>query len=317
MEDIRNSKHREKEKYFCTIFTSTYNRAYILQQLYDSLCRQTYDDFEWIIIDDGSTDNTFYLINKWLNANKIAIRYLKKINGGKHRAINLGTDIAFGEFFFIVDSDDYLVDNALEIIKHYSLQINSIEYAGVSGLKIFSTGEPIGNYLANEYIDATNLERKKYNLLGDKAEVYYTKILKRNKFPEIENENFIHESIVYNKIASEGYKIRWFNKPLVICEYISDGLTKNADIINRKNPKGYLLALESDLSTFNPSTFMKIYYYYARYYKFAKIIYKKPIRYTLMKCNTNIFSLMLSLIINFIREIKNFIRNSFGKMSKN
>ena len=97
-----------------TVFTPTYNRANLLPDLYDSLKRQTCKDFEWVIVDDGSTDDTGSLVNGWLSQADFSICYTKKENGGKQRAVNLGLQLAKGEYFFIVDSDDILTDNAIE-----------------------------------------------------------------------------------------------------------------------------------------------------------------------------------------------------------
>ena len=100
-----------------TVFTPTYNRGYTIERLYRSLQRQVFDDFEWIVIDDGSNDNTEALFQTFLRTkNQFPITYKKVSNGGKHRAINLGVQMAQGELFFIVDSDDYLTDRALEEI---------------------------------------------------------------------------------------------------------------------------------------------------------------------------------------------------------
>ena len=100
-----------------TIFTPTYNRAYSLERLYKSLVTQSLKDFEWLVVDDGSTDNTEELINKFVSDNKVKICYFKQENGGKHRAINRGAAMAQGDYFLIVDSDDYLTSDAVESIK--------------------------------------------------------------------------------------------------------------------------------------------------------------------------------------------------------
>ena len=99
-----------------TVFTPTYNRAYIIENLYKSLQRQTFKDFEWLVIDDGSTDNTEELFASWTNEISFPVRYIKQQNGGKHRAINRGVKEANGELFFIVDCDDYLREDAVETI---------------------------------------------------------------------------------------------------------------------------------------------------------------------------------------------------------
>lgn len=216
-----------------TVFTPTYNRGYILHNLYTSLIKQNFNDFEWIIVDDGSTDNTKDLLVKWINENKIDIKVYFQNRGGKHRAINYAVKKAKGDFFFIVDSDDMLTDDALTIVsKWIDMIYQSEQIAGVAGLRINQTGKVLGGVPkyaddCNSWIDATNFERKKFGLLGDKAEVYRTSILKKFPFPEFENELFITEDICWDQIAYAGYKIRWFNKPIYICEYLDDGLTKN------------------------------------------------------------------------------------------
>ena len=122
-------------KYKITLFTPTYNRAYILNVLYRSVQRQTYRNFEWIIMDDGSTDNTEDLVRSWIaDNNDFPIRYYKVPNGGKCRAINRGLDLAEGELFFIMDSDDYLTDDSLETVVKWEATIaGKPGYCGVAG----------------------------------------------------------------------------------------------------------------------------------------------------------------------------------------
>ncbi len=230
-----------------TVFTATYNRGYIIENLYHSLERQTCKDFEWIVIDDGSNDNTEFLLHKWQNDTKnFSVKYKKILNGGKHRAINIGVTMATTDAFFIVDSDDYLVENAIEQVQNWFYPIcKDPQYAGVSGLKGYSIDTPLGGWgkFSGEYVDASNLERKRYGLLQDKAEVYKTSILKKYPFPEFENETFLTEGIIWNKIAYEGYKLRWYKKIIYICNYLEDGLTHCGYNRSIKNPKGYMAYL--------------------------------------------------------------------------
>ena len=154
-----------------TVFTPTFNRAYIIDNLYRSLLRQTDKDFEWIIVDDGSTDDTAkYVEGIQKNDNGFTITYTIQQNGGKHRAINRGVTLANGELFFIVDSDDYLTDDAIEKIKKWRNTLTpNCKWAGVSGLRGYTNGTIVGQMKQNvEYIDASNLERKQKKLLGDK-----------------------------------------------------------------------------------------------------------------------------------------------------
>lgn len=213
-----------------TIFTPTYNRGYCIKNLYDSLKRQNYSDFEWIVVDDESSDNTAELFSQWSKEANFEIHYFRQSHGGKHRAINKGVSIAQGDYFFIVDSDDWITDDAVEYIYKWIDETKSLDnLCGFSGLRFFGDyiigGKP--NMNGAEYIDATNLERDKYNLSGDKAEIYKTSILKQFPLPEFENEYFVTEAVCWNAIANAGYKVRWYNKPIYICEYLPDGLTKN------------------------------------------------------------------------------------------
>lgn len=214
-----------------TIFTATYNREKLLKRLYQSLLRQTNNDFEWIIVDDCSSDNTVKMIQEFEKEALLNMRLIcQSKNGGKHRAINRGLEYANGDYFFIVDSDDVLTDNAVELIYKWIESIDGKEkFAGVAGLKAHFNGEICGGKtkIDTSYMDANNFERKKYHLLDDKAEIYKTSVLKRHKFPEFENENFISEAICWDAIAMEGLKLRWFNEVIYLCEYLEDGLTRN------------------------------------------------------------------------------------------
>lgn len=237
--------------HYTTIFTPTYNRRELIDNLYHSLLAQTDKNFEWLIIDDGSTDDTEkYFSELTSKPQPFPIRYLKQVNGGKHRAINKGVQNANGELFFIVDSDDYLTENAIEKINQWITTLdNSHKWAGISGLRGFSKDSVVGQHSDFSYIDAKNNERRKYNLLGDKAEVYFTDVLKQHPFPEIPGENFISEEIVWNAIARDGYYLRWFNEIIYICDYLEGGLTKDNDK-DKSNPQGRLLWAKGQLETF-------------------------------------------------------------------
>lgn len=228
-----------------TIFTPTYNRYYTIQKLFESLKKQTYTDFEWIVVDDGSTDHTEMFFQGIKDSfRKFPVLYVKTSNGGKHRAINRALPLASGEMFFIVDSDDFLPADALEQIIHVEATIPSDKknhFAGICGQKAHIDSHPVGTTFMQhcEYLDITMLEREKYQITGDKAEVFYTEILKKYPFPEFDGENFLTECIVWDKIAYDGYQLRFFNTPIYYCEYLEDGLTKNQKRIYEKNPKGY------------------------------------------------------------------------------
>ncbi|MDY3861498.1 MAG: glycosyltransferase family 2 protein [Ruminococcus sp.] len=261
---------------FITICTPAFNRGYILERLFNSLKRQTDFDFEWLIIDDGSTDNTEEIVNsKFLKTQEFPVRYYKKDNGGKHTAINKALDLACGKMFFIVDSDDYLVDDAIETIKKWEYQIDGkTGFAGISGNRGYSSSEIIGSTFNGEFIDATALERSKLNISGDKAEIFYTDILKKYRFPEFKGENFLTENVVWNKIAYDGYKLRWFNKIIYITEYLEDGLTAKYESLLSNNPKGYALSVVQDNQYFGfgfNEKNKRYHYYYSMVKKYISL----------------------------------------------
>ena len=232
---------------FFTIFTPTYNRAYTLSILYNSLKNQTCKDFEWLIVDDGSTDNTCELVREYIKEEKkFPINYYKKENGGKPRAINYGIKLAKGKYFLMIDSDDYLVDNAVANMKNWCKEIDKDErFVGVGAARgyeknVYIKGvEPLVN--KNGYIDATNLQRERYNLDADMTEAYKTNIFKKYPMAEWSGENFAPEQIALNEIALAGYKLRWHKDIICICKYLPDGLTKGSFELERKNPMGYAM----------------------------------------------------------------------------
>lgn len=226
-----------------SVFTPAYNRAYIIGKLYESLCRQTYRNFEWLVVDDGSTDDTESRLAEFIAERKINIRYIKQSNGGKHRAINRGVKEAKGELFFIVDSDDHLSENALERVSyHWNAVKKDSAFCGVSGLRCTPKGEKIGGEESWTMLDCSCLEfRYKYNAKGDMAEVFKTSVLREFPFPEIPGERFCTESLVWNRIAQK-YKMRWFYEKIYVCEYLPDGLTAGTIRLRRNSPEGAMIA---------------------------------------------------------------------------
>lgn len=226
-----------------------------MSRLFDSIDAQTIKNFEWIIINDGSTDNTDEEIRKNITHKKnrkFEIRYFTAKNGGKPRAINKAVQLAKGKYFIIVDSDDWLIPNAVELIKKWCDDIehdsNFQKFAGVAGLRKYPDNKINGGRGNGDLIiDASNLERERFNLGGDKAEIYKTKVLKKYPFKVFKNENFVTEETVWNKIAADGYIIRWHMIPIYVGDYLSDGLTKNALKRNINNFNGLIYSTKMAL----------------------------------------------------------------------
>lgn len=236
-----------------TIFTPAYNRAHLLPRLYESLCKQNCKDFEWLVIDDGSTDSTESLFVKWKDAdNGFALNYLRIENGGKQRAINRALDIANGEFFFIVDSDDYLIEDAISfIIEAFETLPDDDSFIGISVVRGDVDGKPINRIPKIDpeigYVDCSNIDRPKYDLQADMAEVFFTNKLKKYRFPVWKGENFTPEAVVWDRIAMDGYKLRWFDKIAYLCEYQDDGLSKSSWSLLKRNPMGYAMLFNDQL----------------------------------------------------------------------
>lgn len=225
-----------------TIFTPTYNRGHLLKDLYESLLKQTIKDFEWIIIDDGSKDNTSEVVNVFIKEEKIAIHYLWKENEGKHIAINEGVELAKGELFFIVDSDDILPSESLEIVlEKYQKVKNDITVSGIGGRIGGRRGGIIGSENYYEDVLLTSLElRFGRNIQGDMAEVYKTQILKKYPFPKFEGEKFCPEALIWQKIDQK-YKMLWFSDIIYECEYLQGGLSDTIVKIRKNSPKASCL----------------------------------------------------------------------------
>lgn len=251
---------------YVTVFTPVYNRGYCVRDVYTSLVKQTYKEFEWLVINDGSSDDTEKVIQGCINEGRITIRYIYQENGGQHRALNHAIREAKGELLMIVDSDDTLEPTALERIVYYENTIQDKNlFAGVSGLRKHYNGEVIGTPWPDadkDYIDIINTDRlKKKMLLGDKAEAYYAQVLRRFfPIPEFDGENDVEKGVLWNRIAAGGLKVRWFNEAIYNCEYLADGMSKNIIKNYLKNYNGYLLYVKElihcDIGFYNRVKFL-------------------------------------------------------------
>ncbi len=250
-----------------TVFTPTYNRAYILKNLYVSLQRQTFLDFEWLIVDDGSTDDTKELVAKWeAENNPFPIRYYYKENGGKHRAINAGVERAEGELFFNVDSDDYLTDDALEKVARWADELPKDQpFCGVAGNLGTAPNETPNTYFDTPYVDATLFDRYRF-IDGERATVFYTDVIRKYPYPAFDGERFMTEAVTWNRMAHDGYIMRFFNDIIWIYEYRDDGLTKAGSSVFVNNPQGHGLWLrEKATFTGENSLAQKLMMYYSFY----------------------------------------------------
>ena len=246
-----------------TVFTPPYNRAYILENLYRSLQRQSYGDFEWLVVDDGSSDGTEALFDRWRREeNPFPIRYVRQENGGKCRAINHGLKLARGELFFTVDSDDYLTDDALEKVARWEAELpKDQKYCGFAGNLGTAPNVTPNKPLPGDFFDGTAFDR--YGIVdGERASVFYTDIHRRYLYPEFPGEKFMTEAVTWNRMANDGYRMRFFNDIIWIFEYKDDGLTRSGYDLFLRNPQGTGLFFREKAKFFHysPKTMLGMWY---------------------------------------------------------
>ena len=223
-----------------TVFTPTYNRAYLLPQLYNSLLKQSCGDFIWLLVDDGSTDNTTELVQSWIAEGKLEIQYVQQENQGMHGAHNTAYEHCTTEFNVCIDSDDYMPDNAVERILFHIGQLEDF-YAGLIGLDADkNTGKVIGTSIP-EQLTAVKLNEmySKYAVSGDKKVVLRTAIAKAYpRYPLYKNERFVPLDYLYLLINQE-YDFKAVNEVFCIVEYQDDGSTKNILKQYQRHPNGF------------------------------------------------------------------------------
>lgn len=264
-----------------TVFTPTYNREHLLLRLYESLKKQSCKDFVWLIVDDGSTDNTKSLIESFIAENQITIRYFYQENGGKMRAHNYGVSLCDTELFFCVDSDDWIVDTAVETIINIWNNKISCEHCirkigGIVAHKGKTDKELLGEKYFPEGIESStlrNLYRKGFS--GETSLVFKTEALKKYYFPEYDGEKYVPEDVVYDRIDSE-YELIVLDAILTVCEIVSQGYTDQAKRLRNDNPNGWYIYYEQRMKS-EPFSVLKI-KYISHYLIFAKKIGKKPFK---------------------------------------
>ncbi len=224
-----------------TILTPTYNRSDLLEKAYHSLLKQTNKNFEWFVVDDGSTDDTEKVMKQYQKENKIKIQYVYQENGGKHTALNEGIKRIKTDYILILDSDDQLTEDCVEFVYHKWKQYDSNKKIGcLSFLKVFPNHEVIGKKYEEQEIQSNHIDfRYNRNLLGDMCEVFRTSVLKQYPFPVFSGERFLSEAIIWNKIALE-YDTVYINHPIYIAEYLEGGLSQNSLKLRYNNPVGAL-----------------------------------------------------------------------------
>ncbi|WP_423215456.1 glycosyltransferase family A protein [Streptococcus equinus] len=226
-----------KKDIYITVFTPTYNRAQAINRVFNSLKKQTYKNFEWVIIDDGSIDNTRQVVEKYIEDGKLNIQYISHENRGKHYAINEAVSMAKGKFFLIADSDDEFVPESLEIFVKEWEKIPDNEknyYKGITCRCVDVNGKLVGNKTIPEpYVDMRETEFKyKYRYTGELWGIIRTDVMKEFPFPTPKGLKFYPESVIWDKMA-EKYITRYINKSLRIIYSDQENATTVANKNNR------------------------------------------------------------------------------------
>jgi glycosyltransferase involved in cell wall biosynthesis len=226
-----------------TVFTPTYNRAHLLPRVYESLEKQTFRDFEWLVVDDGSKDNTAGVIKELTAKASFPVRYVVKANGGKPTAVNRGAQEAQGRLIAILDSDDWYKPEALERFLHHW---NSIPkdaragFVGVTGLCCFPSGEMLGTRFPQDVFDSDVIDlRYKHDVTGEKSGMLRTDVLRQYPYPE-DLGKYVSESLVWNRIA-KNYKTRFINEVLTVKEFQAGGITRDGRFIQARDTRASLL----------------------------------------------------------------------------
>lgn len=232
-----------------TVFTPAYNRAYCLEELYKSLLRQSNKDFVWLIIDDGSTDNTKELVQKWSKSTKdFEIKYYYKENGGMHTAHNSAYELIDTELNVCIDSDDYMTDNAVELIINAWKQCDKRnQYAGIIALDIDNQGNVIGTDLS-ALDDIAHIRDFYLNGgRGDKKFIYRTDLITAcPPYPVFEGEKYVSLAYKYSMLDDK-YKMIVLNEAVCVVEYRNDGSSLNMWRQYIKNPKGFAFIRLEDM----------------------------------------------------------------------
>lgn len=222
-----------------TVFTPAYNRAHTISRTYESLLRQTCQDFEWLVIDDGSTDNTQELVERWIDENKISIRYIKQENQGMHGAHNTAYRNISSELNTCIDSDDWMPDDAVEKILTFWRNHGDYKYAGIIGLDQDEDGKILGSEFPLGMTETTLQDFYAQGGRGDKKLVYRSDVIRRYpEYPLFEGERYVGLAYKY-MLIDQDYKLLVLNQPLAIVEYQPDGSSYNMYHQYWRNPKGF------------------------------------------------------------------------------
>lgn len=307
-----------------TVLSMCYNKADTIQRCYESLRRQTCLDFEWIIVNDGSTDNVLEIASSFKD-DLFPIKFINKANEGIAPTWNRGVKESSGEYIFRVDPDDFIYEDAIQIIVEYSAQVEAdSSLCGLVFLSTFEDRSLVGYHPFTEEVVRSNFIefRIKYKAVGDRAEVCKRSVFIKNPWPNYPQEKFYPESVMWNSIACK-YDALYIQKAIYIREYGDTCISANNSAVMRRNPLGYMDSMVSHLrilSTYplNWYRFKRAfragcnYFRYGMYsdMKLGKMVGRLPLYYALL---TTIPGVVMHFVDrcfpNLIRSVVSFLSN--------
>ena len=227
-----------------TVFTPTYNRSSLLVRLFQSLSKQTVRNFEWLIVDDGSTDGTKELVDHFITIADFPVRYIKQKNQGKHIAINTALENAKGKWYLPIDSDDFISSNCLEICQNLTVEADDSVFGGFTF--IHAPEDMAGENKEFGYKRWTDYNSYDWDFPGEMVYVLKMKVIKNYPFPVFDDEKFCQESVQLIPII-KNYKILFTDYILAFGEYLEDGLSQNLYQRLMDNPRYAMLAFKTKL----------------------------------------------------------------------
>ena len=242
------------DKKLVTVFTPTYNRAQLLERCYESLLKQHNKNFIWQVVDDGSIDETPALVESWISHSKINIEYIKKENGGKASAINRSLECVKTDLWLCLDSDDYLIPDAISIIENRYKEIEqNHNFCGLFSLRGNLFGEPMQGVSIPRSTDSVTQSEVRYFLKipPEYAHVFKTSVIRDYKYPLVQGERYFPLSYIFDQI-DQSFRYKVIHRCFMICEYQESGITLNKRKLIAKNPIGYMM-YKRQLMMFAPS----------------------------------------------------------------
>ncbi|WP_019022754.1 glycosyltransferase family 2 protein [Thioalkalivibrio sp. ALE23] len=234
-----------------TVFIPAYNRAHTLRRALDSVREQTLQDYEILVVDDGSEDDTETVVSEWAEDSDIPVRYYRQPNGGKHRAHNRAVGLACGELLMVLDSDDILLPECLARVHEAWSAIPPDQregFVGVEGLCRDGEGRLHGSAYPSDVVDGYYLEMiGRYGVTGEKRHALRVDVLRDFLYPEVPGEDRMRDSYLWKQLSAAGWRVRFINEVLQEIEFQEGGLTRTASTRRQRHVRGLYLYWKSDL----------------------------------------------------------------------